>query len=111
MLFLALLAPPLLSALLALLVTPYRRAVGWINALLFRAGFAAGRPWLMGAVLVLLTVAFVALVGHLHRMLYGSRILGMEPGERQRLGLVPLGLTLPEPVATLLDRTVEVIGR
>jgi hydrogenase-4 component F len=88
---------------------------------LFRAGFAAGRPWLMGAVLVLLTVAFVALVGHLHRMLYGARTPGMEPGERQRLGLVPLGLslailvvlglTLPKPVATLLDRTVEVVGR
>ena len=88
---------------------------------LFRAGFAAGRPWLMGATLVLLTVAFVALVGHLHRMLYGSRAPLAETGERQRLGLVPLGvslailvvlgLTLPAPVETLLARTVEIIGR
>jgi hydrogenase-4 component F len=88
---------------------------------LFRAGFAAGRPWLMGATLVLLTVAFVALVGHLHRMLYGSPAPLAETGERQRLGLVPLGgalailvvlgLTLPAPVETLLARTVEIIGR
>ena len=29
---------------------------------LFRAGFAAGRSWLMGAVLMLLAVAFVSLI-------------------------------------------------
>ncbi len=88
---------------------------------LFRAGFAAGRPWLMGAVLILLTVAFVALVGHLNRMLYGSRAQGVEAGEDNCLGLIPLcvslailvvlGLTLPSPLETLLARSAEVIGR
>src|SRR5262249_34057698 len=39
---------------------------------LVRAGFAADRPWLMAAVLTLLAVAFVALVAHLNRILYGT---------------------------------------
>src|SRR5215831_1912860 len=38
---------------------------------LFRAGFAAGRFWLMGVVLALVAVASVGLVAHMNRMLYG----------------------------------------
>jgi hydrogenase-4 component F len=83
-----------------------------------RAGFAAGRPWLMAAVLALLAVAFVALVAHLNRMLYGAPPAGMRVGEGEVLGLVPLvvcaavllvlGLTVPRPVAALLARVVEI---
>ena len=40
-----------------------RSACSCRSSRLLRAGFAIGRPWLMGIVLALLTVAFVALVG------------------------------------------------
>jgi hydrogenase-4 component F len=85
---------------------------------LFRAGFAAGRPWAMGAVLALLSVAFVSLLGHLNRMLYGPPSPGVTIGEREPWPLVPLGLclamlvvlglTLPAPVEVLLNRIVEI---
>ena len=48
-----------------------------------RAGFAAGRPWLMAAVLALLIVAFVALITQLNRMLYGTPPAGVAVGETQ----------------------------
>lgn len=83
-----------------------------------RAGFAADRPWLMAAILALLIVAFVALVTHLNRMLYGTPPAGVTLGETERLGLVPLvlcaavlvvlGLTVPGPVEALLTRIVEI---
>jgi hydrogenase-4 component F len=86
-----------------------------------RAGFAAGRPWLMGTVLGLLAIAFVALITQLNRMLYGSPPEGVAIGERRRLGLVPLGaclaallvlgLAVPRPVQVLLDGIVEIAGR
>lgn len=85
---------------------------------LFRAGFAAGRPWLMGLVLALLTVAFVSMIGHLNRMLYGPPPEGVTVGERRPWPLVPLGLcvtalvvlglTLPRPVEQLLVRIMEI---
>ena len=88
---------------------------------LFRAGFAAGRPWLMGLVLALLTVAFVSMIGHLNRMLYGAPTAGVRVGEGSAWPLVPLGacavalvvlgLTLPSPVEVLLTRIVEIVGR
>jgi hydrogenase-4 component F len=88
---------------------------------LFRAGFAAGRPWLMGLVLVLLTVAFISMIGHLNRMLYGAPAAGTAVGEGSPWPLVPLGvcvaalvvlgLTLPAPLRTLLERIVEIAGR
>ncbi len=88
---------------------------------LFRAGFAAGRPWLMGLVLALLALAFVAMIGHLNRMLYGAPAPDVPVGEGSFWPLVPLGvcvaslvvlgLTLPEPVETLLSRIVEITGR
>lgn len=87
---------------------------------LFRAGFAAGRPWLMGVVLALLVVAFVSMIGHLNRMLYGAPAPGVSPGEGRVWPLIPLaacvlalvvlGLTLPAPVQILLDRIAEIIG-
>jgi hydrogenase-4 component F len=88
---------------------------------LFRAGFAAGRPWLMGLVLALLAVAFVSMIGHLNRMLYGAPGAGVTRGESSRWPLVPLGvcmtalvvlgLTLPAPLQTLLHRIVEIVER
>jgi hydrogenase-4 component F len=88
---------------------------------LFRAGFAAGRPWLMGLVLALLAVAFVSMIGHLNRMLYGAPAAGTAVGEGNRWPLVPLvmcmaalvvlGLTLPAPLDTLLQQIVEIAGR
>jgi len=84
---------------------------------LLRAGFAAGRPWLMGVVLVLLVVAFVGVLRHLNRMLYGPATAGVATGESEAWSLVPLvlciailavlGLTLPSPLAVLLERAVE----
>jgi len=88
---------------------------------LFRAGFAAGRPWLMGLVLALLTVAFVSMIGHLNRMLYGPPAAGVTAGERNLWPLVPLGaclaalvvlgITLPAPLQTLLRQVVEIVGQ
>jgi hydrogenase-4 component F len=87
---------------------------------LFRAGFAAGRPWLMGLVLALLMVAFVSMIGHLNRMLYGAPPAGVAVGEGSAWPLVPLGLcmaalvvlglTLPAPLRALLTRIVEIAG-
>jgi hydrogenase-4 component F len=59
---------------------------------LFRAGFAVGRPWLMGLVLALLVVALVPL---------GVCLAA--------LGV--LGLTLPAPLRALLEQIVEIAGR
>jgi hydrogenase-4 component F len=88
---------------------------------LFRAGFAAGRPWLMGLVLALLAVAFVSMIGHLNRMLYGAPADGVIVGEGSAWPLVPLGLcvvalvvlglTLPAPLQALLARIAETVGR
>ena len=87
---------------------------------LFRAGFAAGRPWLMGLVLALLAVAFVSMIGHLNRMLYGAPTAGVPMGEGNRWPLVPLGvcvtallvlgILLPPPLQTLLRQIVAIVG-
>jgi len=87
---------------------------------LVRAGFAAGRPWLMGVVLLLLAVAFVGFVAHVNRMLYGPAPSGVVSGERSSWGLVPLGLCLgalltlglvvPGPLMSLLTRIAEIVG-
>ena len=87
---------------------------------LVRAGFAAGRPWLMGLVLALMTVAFVSMIAHLNRMLYGTPAAGVPLGEGNRWPLVPLaacvvallvlGVTLPAPLETLLRQIVEIVG-
>ncbi|HET8531289.1 MAG TPA: hydrogenase 4 subunit F, partial [Methylomirabilota bacterium] len=86
---------------------------------LFRAGFAAGRPWLMGLVLALLAVAFVSMIGHLNRMLYGAPPAGVPVGESDRWPLVPLGacvmalvvlgVTLPTALQALLRQIVEIV--
>jgi hydrogenase-4 component F len=86
---------------------------------LIRAGFVAGHPWLMGAILLMLAIAFVALLRHLNRMLYGRP---PESGEAPSEGglaplflsvavLVILGLTLPAPLAALLNQSVGIISK
>jgi hydrogenase-4 component F len=89
---------------------------------LFRAGFAANRFWLMGGALALLAVAFVALISHLNKMLYGPAPDGVRVGELDSWGwflplliplsaLVVLGLSLPAPVAALLNRIMEIVSQ
>jgi hydrogenase-4 component F len=89
---------------------------------LFRAGFVAHRFWLMGGALALLAVAFVALISHLNKMLYGPAPGGVRVGELDSWGwflplLIPLaalvvfGLSLPAPVAALLNRIVEIVSQ
>ena len=46
--FVMLLGPPLVAALLAMVVRPYRRFVGWVNALLSLSS-ARARRWSCGA--------------------------------------------------------------
>ncbi|HXG51980.1 MAG TPA: proton-conducting transporter membrane subunit [candidate division Zixibacteria bacterium] len=88
---------------------------------LIRAGFAAGRPGLMGAVLALLGVGFIAVLRHANRMLYGAFPEGVVAGEGGRWRLAPLfvsvgvllflGLMLPPPIEALFRRAAEVVAR
>jgi hydrogenase-4 component F len=88
---------------------------------LFRAGFAAHHPWLMGAALLLLLVAFVSFINHLNKMLYGGAPEGVAVGETGRWRIAPmmlsvatllvLGLTLPAPLETLLNQIVRIVSR
>ncbi len=91
---------------------------------LFKAGFALHHPWLMGVALVLLAIIFVSFTSHLNKMLYGAPSEDVNPNvppERfsWRLALlfinvavlVTLGLTLPAPLANLLDQSVRIIAK
>jgi hydrogenase-4 component F len=88
---------------------------------LFRAGFALDYPWLMGVTLVLLAVVFVSFINHLNKMLYGAPPEGVAVGEIGGWRLAPLfisvavlvmlGLTLPAPLATLLNQIVEIVAK
>jgi hydrogenase-4 component F len=84
------------------------------------AGFSARRYGLMALVLALLALAFVGMLQHLNRMLYGAVPADVEVGERDRLRLVPLvvcaallvalGLTLPAPLEALLSQAAALGG-
>lgn len=89
---------------------------------LIRAGFAAGHPWLMGAALLMLAVAFVSLLSHLNKMLYGPPPEDLSTNQNDRWWnvvplfiavavLVMLGLTLPAPLAALLQQSVAIIAK
>jgi hydrogenase-4 component F len=92
---------------------------------LFRAGFALNHPWLMGAALILLAIVFVSFIHHLNQLLYGTPadedINTDRAPERfsWRIALlfisvavlVTLGLTLPAPLATLLQQSVAIIAK
>ncbi|MEW5984662.1 MAG: proton-conducting transporter membrane subunit [Acidobacteriota bacterium] len=85
--------------------------------LLFRAGFSSGHVRLTLVALLLVGIGFVALAGHLVRMLYGAVPEDVPPGETERrglavmvvclLGLVALGLVLPDAVSGLISRAAE----
>ena len=87
---------------------------------LLRAGFAAGRPWLMGIVLALLTVACVGLVAHGTACCTGRCRRASAGGEEAPWRLVPLalcmaalvvlGLFVPAPLASLLAQIAEIAG-
>ena len=107
----------LVAALALLGLPPFGLFVS--EVMLVRAGFLAGRPWLMGAVLALLVAIFLSFLGHLHRMLFGIPPADVHPGERRPLGLLPLGfnvavllalgLVVPEPLLRLLRLAAGVL--
>jgi hydrogenase-4 component F len=80
--------------------------------LLLRAAIAAHHLWLAAAILLLLLTAFVALISHLNRMLYGEVPAGVAVGERRGWPLVALaasaamlvvlGVALPASVSALI---------
>ncbi len=87
--------------------------------LLVRAGWNAGHPLLAGVVLICLLIAFVSLIDHLQRMLFGEPPVGIVRGERSITALVVLstplfvliwiGVALPPPMLTLLTKATEVL--
>ena len=87
--------------------------------LLVRAGWLAGHPFLTGAVLVLLLLAFGSLLQHLHRMLFGAAPPEIARGERMSapllllvvplVALVWLGVALPASVSSLFTLAGEVL--
>jgi hydrogenase-4 component F len=87
--------------------------------LIVRAAWIAGHTLLTALVVVLMLLAFVALMVHAQRMLFGEPETGMPGGERGRLSLVVLalpvlaaawiGVSLPAPLAALLGHAVEVL--
>lgn len=76
---------------------------------------------MMGIVLALLAVAFIALINHLNRMLYGAAPEGVTVGEGSRWALAPLlinvavltvlGLFLPAPLLALLNQIVGIVSK
>jgi hydrogenase-4 component F len=84
--------------------------------LLIQAAVVEGRIWLAATVLLLLLTAFIALMSHLNRMLYGDVPEGVTAGERRSWPiaalavpaaiLIVLGLTLPTPLSTLIHQSV-----
>ncbi len=89
---------------------------------LFRAGFNLNHPWLMGALLALLVVAFASFLNHLNNLLYGRSPATLKPGEVDSWRwsvplflplsvLVVLGIFLPTPLIFLLNRIVEAAAK
>ena len=76
----------------------------------------------MGLTLVLLVVAFVSFINQLNRMLYGPVPEGANVGELDSRGwllpllvplslLVILGLTIPAPLTSLLNKIMEIVSK
>jgi hydrogenase-4 component F len=88
--------------------------------LLVRAAIETGHVWVAALALVLVLVAFVSLLNHLNRMLYGPVPEGVAVGESggwrvvvlaaSAVVSVVLGIVLPWPVAALIDRTVSIVS-
>ncbi|MBI3401535.1 MAG: hydrogenase 4 subunit F [Acidobacteria bacterium] len=89
--------------------------------LLIRAAIVTSRFWVAGVVLVLLLTVFVSLIAHLNRMLYGEMPSGVAIGETRSWPLVALalsvgvlivlGVTLPQPISTLIAQSVRGVIR
>ena len=87
---------------------------------LIRAGFEAGRPWLMAFVLAMLAIAFVVLLKVLNKMLYGKPPEDVLKGEADGWNisllfvsvfiLIILGLTIPAPLMMLLNQSVAIVS-
>ena len=88
--------------------------------LLVRAAVVTGRFVVAGTVLALLLIAFVSLLNHANRMLYGRVPDGVAVGERRGWQvaalaacaalLVVLGVGLGWPLTGILDQTVSVLA-
>lgn len=88
--------------------------------LLVRAAIETGHVWVAALALLLVLVAFVSLLRHLNRMLYGPVPEGVAVGESGGWRVfvlaacavvsVVLGIVLPWPVAALIDRTVSIVS-
>ena len=87
--------------------------------LLLRAGFLAGRPFVSGTMLALLVFVFIAMLGHLNRMLYGEPPQKTPAGENPRglwplavnaAVLVVLGVVVPGPLMRLLDKAAGIVA-
>ena len=89
--------------------------------LLVKAAVVTGHAWLAAAMLVLVLIAFVSLVNHLNRLLYGPVPGDVTVGERSGVNvvvlsacaavLVVLGLVLPASLSTLIDQAAQVLTR
>jgi hydrogenase-4 component F len=87
--------------------------------MIISAGIAAGHIWLMVACLLLLILAFVALFKMLSSVVLGEKPEGIARGETGFTTLAPiiilmililaLGVTLPGPVASLLNGAAQVV--
>ena len=87
--------------------------------LLLRAGFLDGRPFVTGTILALLVAVFIAVLGHLNRMLYGQPPGTIPAGEDPRrlwplavnvALLLVLGLFLPGSLMRLLERAAGIVA-
>jgi hydrogenase-4 component F len=87
--------------------------------LLVKAAIATGHFWTAALVLAFVLIAFVSLLSHLNRMLYGLVPAGVSVGERAGWRVltlagcaalsVVLGIVLPWQVAALIERTVAIV--
>jgi hydrogenase-4 component F len=88
--------------------------------LLVKAAIATGHFWVAAVALLLILVAFVSLLNHLNRMLYGAVPEGVVVGERANWRVITLagcvgaslvlGIILPWPLVALIDRTVAIVA-
>jgi len=84
--------------------------------LLVQAAIVDGKLWLAIVMLALLLTAFISLLRHLNRMLYGATPEGIPEGEHRSwpvvtlvvpaLVLIVLGVALPTPLSTLIRQGV-----
>ncbi|HXE79284.1 MAG TPA: proton-conducting transporter membrane subunit [Vicinamibacterales bacterium] len=87
--------------------------------LLVQAAVVSRRWWLAAALLALLLTTFVSLISHLNRMLYGDAPDDVRGGEGSAWPLaaltlpaallVVLGIALPSPLSSLIDRSVNTL--